>query len=192
MAGTREKWTAVRIYTKTGDDGSTGLLGAGRVSKDDVRVEVYGTVDEVNAALGVARAHGLDPAADTLVARLQEELFVLGSALADPSPGGPFHRAITARHVEHLESDIDRLEEELEPLAQFILPGGSTPAAHLHLARTVCRRAERLAVTLSRAPGQDVPDGIIIYLNRLSDLLFVLARAVNRRAGVADILWKGP
>jgi cob(I)alamin adenosyltransferase len=191
MAGIRGKPTAVRIYTKTGDDGSTGLLGAGRVSKDNIRVEVYGTVDEVNAALGVARSHGLDPAADALVSRLQEELFVLGSALADASPDGPFHRAITARHVEELESDIDRLEEELEPLTQFILPGGATPAAHLHLARTVCRRAERLAVTLSRAPGQDVPVVIIVYLNRLSDLLFVLARAVNRRAGVADILWKG-
>src|SRR4051794_7686956 len=103
MAGIRGNSTAVRIYTKTGDDGSTGLLGAGRVSKDDIRVEVYGTVDEVNAALGVARAHGLDPAADALVARLQDDLFVLGSALADPSPAGPFHRAIAPRHVEDLE-----------------------------------------------------------------------------------------
>src|SRR5579885_1637507 len=129
MAGTRGKCAAVRIYTKTGDDGSTGLLGAGRVSKDDLRVEVYGTVDEVNAALGVARAHGLDPEADALIARLQDELFVLGSALADPSPDGPFHHAITPRHVAGLESAIDGLEEELEPLAQFILPGGSPPAA---------------------------------------------------------------
>jgi cob(I)alamin adenosyltransferase len=191
MAGTRGKCAAVRIYTKTGDDGSTGLLGAGRVSKDDLRVEVYGTVDEVNAALGVARAHGLDPEADALIARLQDELFVLGSALADPSPDGPFHHAITPRHVAGLESAIDGLEEELEPLAQFILPGGSPPAAQLHLARTVCRRAERLAVALSRTPGRDVPAAIIVYLNRLSDLLFVLARAANRRAGVADILWKG-
>jgi cob(I)alamin adenosyltransferase len=191
MAGTRGKWTAVRIYTKTGDDGSTGLLGAGRVSKDDIRVDVYGTVDEVNAALGVARAHGLDPEADALIARLQDELFVVGSALADPSPEGRFHHAITARHVAELESAIDRLEDELEPLTRFILPGGSPPAAQLHLARTVCRRAERLAVALSRSPGQDVPSVIIVYLNRLSDLLFVLARAANRRAGVADILWKG-
>jgi cob(I)alamin adenosyltransferase len=181
----------VGIYTKTGDDGTTGLLGPGRVSKDDIRVEVYGTVDELNAALGVARASGLDAAADDLVARLQDELFVLGSALADPSPDGPFHCAVTPRHVEDLESALDRLEEELTPLSQFILPGGCLPAAQLHLARTVCRRAERLAVTLSHAPGQDVPPTIIVYLNRLSDLLFVLARAVNRRAGVADILWKG-
>jgi cob(I)alamin adenosyltransferase len=191
MAGTRGKWTAVRIYTKTGDDGSTGLLGPGRVSKDDIRVEVYGIVDELNATLGVARAHGLDPGSDALVSRLQEELFVLGSALADPSPGGPFHHAITARHVEGLESAIDRLEEDLEPLNQFILPGGSPAAARLHLARTVCRRAERSAVTLARQPGQDVPAVLIVYLNRLSDLLFVLARTVNRRAGVADIQWKG-
>jgi cob(I)alamin adenosyltransferase len=181
----------VRIYTKTGDDGTTGLLGAGRVPKDDIRVDVYGTVDELNAALGVARADGLDPAADALVARLQEELFVLGSALADPDPDGPFHRAIASRHVEALEATIDRLEAELDPLTQFILPGGSPPAAQIHLARTICRRAERLAVTLARQPGQDVPAVIIIYLNRLSDLLFVLARAVNRRAGVADVLWKG-
>jgi cob(I)alamin adenosyltransferase len=180
-----------KIYTKTGDDGTTGLLGAGRVPKDDIRVEVYGTVDEVNAALGVARSQALDPDADALVARLQDELFVLGAALADPAPDGPFHRTITARHVESLESTIDRLEEELDPLTQFILPGGTPAAAQIHLARTVCRRAERLAVTLARQPGQDVPETIVVYLNRLSDLLFVLARAVNRRAGVRDILWKG-
>ena len=181
----------MRIYTKTGDDGTTGLLGPGRVSKDDLRVDVYGTVDELNAALGVARSHGLDAEADGLVGRLQEELFVLGSALADPNPGGPFHRAITAGHVERLESAIDRLEEELAPLSQFILPGGSPAGAQIHLARAVCRRAERLAVTLAHRPGEDVPAVIIAYLNRLSDLLFELGRAVNRRAGVADVVWKG-
>jgi cob(I)alamin adenosyltransferase len=181
----------MRIYTKTGDDGFTGLLGSGRVSKDDLRVEVYGTVDELNASLGVARAQGLDPRADGLVAQLQDELFVLGSALADPSPAGPFHHAVTPRHVERLESAIDEMEEELAPLTQFILPGGAVTAAQLHLSRTVCRRAERLAVTLSRRPGEDVPRDLIVYLNRLSDLLFVLARAVNRRAGVTDIVWKG-
>lgn len=191
MAGTRENWTAVRIYTKTGDDGSTGLLGPGRVSKGDPRVDAYGSVDELNAALGVARAHGLDADADALVARLQDELFVLGSALADPSPGGRFHGAVTPEHVAGLESAIDRLEEGLPPLSHFILPGGSPAAAQIHLARTVCRRAERVVVSLAQAPGQDVPAAIIIYLNRLSDLLFVLARAVNRGAGVADIVWKG-
>jgi cob(I)alamin adenosyltransferase len=182
----------VRIYTRTGDDGLTGLLGSGRVPKDDIRVEVYGTVDELNATLGVARALGLDHEADGLVARLQDELFVVGSALADPSPGGPFHRAITPEHVARLEATIDRLEEELAPLTRFILPGGAPAAAQLHLSRTVCRRAERLAVKLARQPGEDVPGDLIIYLNRLSDLLFVVARAVNRRAGVDDVLWKGP
>ena len=181
----------MRIYTKTGDDGTTGLLGPGRVSKDDLRVDAYGTVDELNAALGVARSHGLDAEADKLVGRLQEELFVLGSALADPSPGGPFHHAITPGHVEGLETAIDRLEEELAPLSQFILPGGSPAGARIHLARAVCRRAERQAVTLAHRPGEDVPPVIIAYLNRLSDLLFELGRAVNRRAGVADVVWKG-
>jgi cob(I)alamin adenosyltransferase len=181
----------VRIYTKTGDDGFTGLLGSGRVPKDDLRVEVYGTVDELNAAIGVARAHGLDAAADRLLAQLQDELFVVGSAFADPSPQGPFHNAITPQHVSRLESAIDGLEGELDPLSHFILPGGTPPAAQLHLARTVCRRAERLAVALARQVGQSVPRDLVVYLNRLSDLLFVLARAVNRRAGVADVLWRG-
>jgi cob(I)alamin adenosyltransferase len=181
----------VRIYTKTGDDGFTGLLGNRRVPKDDVRVDLYGTIDELNAVLGVARALGLDVDADSLVAGLQAELFTLGSALADPSPQGPFHNAITCDDIERLESSIDLLETELNPLTQFILPGGVVPAAQLHLARTVCRRAERLAVTLSRQPGEDVPGLVIVYLNRLSDLLFVLARAVNRRAGVSDVPWKG-
>lgn len=167
------------------------MLGPGRVSKDDVRVDAYGSVDELNAALGVARSHGLDADADALIAGLQDELFVLGSALADPSPDGPFHRAVTPEHVAGLESAIDRFEGELPPLSHFILPGGCPAAAQIHLARTVCRRAERVAVMLSRTPGQDVPGEIPVYLNRLSDLLFVLARAVNRRAGVADIVWKG-
>jgi cob(I)alamin adenosyltransferase len=191
MAVNREKWTAVRIYTKTGDDGTTGLLGAGRVSKDAVRVDAYGTVDELNAALGVARAHSLDADSDALLARLQDELFVLGSALADPVPEGRFHRAMTAQHVQTLESAIDRLEDELPALAHFILPGGCPAAAQIHLARAVCRRAERAAVALSRAAGEDVPPVVLVYLNRLSDLLFVLGRSVNRRAGVADVIWKG-
>ncbi|MGP0064360.1 MAG: cob(I)yrinic acid a,c-diamide adenosyltransferase [Isosphaeraceae bacterium] len=182
----------MRIYTKTGDDGFTGLLGPGRVPKDTLRVEAYGTVDELNASLGVARAHGLDPRADRLVAQLQDELFVVGSALADPTTEGPFHKAVTSQHVVRLESAIDEMEEELAPLTQFILPGGAMAAAQIHLARTVCRRAERLTVALSRQPHEAVPRDLIVYLNRMSDLLFVLARAVNHRAGMADILWKGP
>jgi cob(I)alamin adenosyltransferase len=181
----------VKIYTKTGDEGTTGLLGSRRVPKDDPRIEAYGTVDELNAALGVARAHGLDAAADGLVAQLQNDLFVVGSALADPSPKGPFSSAVTDQHVERLESAIDALETELEPLTQFILPGGVLAAAELHRARTVCRRAERLIVKLRRQPDEHVSQTMIVYLNRLSDLLFVLARVVNRRAGLADIRWKG-
>jgi cob(I)alamin adenosyltransferase len=181
----------VKIYTKTGDQGMTGLLGKGRVPKDDVRIEAYGTVDELNAVLGLVRAQGLDSGADALAAQLQNDLFVVGSALADPSPMGPFHHAITAQHVARLETQIDALETELRPLTQFILPGGAPAAAHVHLARTVCRRAERLVVRLSRQPGEDVSSSLVIYLNRLSDLLFVLARVVNHRAGVADIPWTG-
>jgi cob(I)alamin adenosyltransferase len=191
MVPYRGRALALKIYTKTGDEGMTGLLGSGRVPKDGVRIAAYGTVDELNALLGVARAQGLDSSADQLVAELQNELFLVGSALADPAPEGQFHNTITHAHVERLEQTIDRLETELEPLVQFILPGGSQPAAQLHLARTVCRRAERLVVRLSRQPGEAVAGPVLIYLNRLSDLLFVLARAVNRRAGVGDVLWKG-
>lgn len=181
----------MKIYTKTGDDGTTGILGPGRIPKDHLRIEAYGTIDELNAVLGCARAQGLDAAAEDLVARLQDQLFVVGSALADPTPDGKFHGAITAAHARGLESDIDSVESELPPLSQFILPGGSASAAQLHLARTVCRRAERCAVRLAREPGEHVPQALLIYLNRLSDLLFVLARAVNHRAGVADLPWSG-
>jgi cob(I)alamin adenosyltransferase len=181
----------MKIYTKTGDDGTTGLLGNRRVSKDDLRIEAYGTIDELNAVLGLARAHRLDSTADALVGHLQDELLVIGSALADASAGGRFHNAITEEHVARLEAAIDTLETELKPLGQFIVPGGTLPAAQIHVARTVCRRAERLVVQLAQTPGEDVPRQLRVYLNRLSDVLFVLARAVNHRAGVADILWKG-
>jgi cob(I)alamin adenosyltransferase len=181
----------LKIYTKTGDDGTTGLLGKGRVRKDDLRIETYGTVDELNAALGVARSHKPDPEADAFLARLQNELFAVGSALADPNPSGPFHHAITADHVARLEEAIDAMESELPKLTQFILPGGSTVAAQVHLARTVCRRAERLAVGLANQPGESVSEHLLVYLNRLSDALFVLGRAVNCRAGVEDSPWGG-
>jgi cob(I)alamin adenosyltransferase len=186
-----ERGMPVKIYTKTGDQGMTGLLGNRRVPKDDARIEAYGTVDELNAMLGLVRTHGLDKAVDGLLAVVQGDLFVVGSALADPAPGGPFHNVITGEHIARLESAIDTLETELQPLTQFILPGGTLAAAQIHLARTICRRAERLTVKLSRQPGEDVPGSLVIYLNRLSDLLFVVARIVNHRAGVADIPWKG-
>ena len=182
----------MKIYTKTGDDGTTGLLGRGRVPKDDLRIEAYGTVDELNAVLGVARAHGLDAAADA-PGRPAPERAVrrrLGARRSVP------RRPVSQRHHPGSTSSIsnttiDALEAELEPLTQFILPGGAPAAAQLHLARTVCRRAERLVVELSHKPGEAVARSVLVYLNRLSDLLFVLARAVNHRAGVADVLWKG-
>ena len=181
----------MKIYTKTGDDGSTGLLGRGRLPKCDIRIAAYGTVDELSAVLGVRAPHGLETAIDQLLERLQNELFVVGAALADPGRDGQFHNAVTPAHVDQLERTIDGLEAELEPLVQFILPGGIPAAAGLHLARTVCRRAERLVVELARKPDEAVAPPVQVYLNRLSDLLFVLARAVNHRAGVADVVWKG-
>jgi cob(I)alamin adenosyltransferase len=181
----------VRIYTKTGDDGSTGLLGNRRVPKDDIRIEAYGTVDELNAVLGLIHAQEVDSATFARVSELQNELFVVGSALADPDPKGNYHDAIRSEHVQRLERLIDELVSELPPLTSFILPGGSPAAAKLHLARTVCRRAERLVVRLAHQPETAVPSTLIVYLNRLSDLLFVMARAANQRAKVPDIPWKG-
>ncbi len=181
----------MKIYTKTGDQGMTGVLGSGRVTKDDPRIEAYGTVDELNAVLGLVRASGLDPDLDASVAAIQDDLFAVGAALADPVENGPFQALITPDHTERLERIIDDLEASLPPLTQFILPGGTPAAAQLHLARTVCRRAERMAVRLCRQPGEHVAAPLLVYLNRLGDLLFVLARAVNHRAGVADIPWKG-
>ena len=180
-----------KIYTRAGDDGTTGLLAARRVPKDDLRIEAYGTVDELNAAIGVARATRLDAAADAMAAAVQDDLFAIGSALADPDPAGRFHNAIAPQLSERLEREIDAMEAELPPLTQFILPGGSPGSASLHLARTICRRAERLAVHLARQPGESVPAPLLAYVNRLSDFLFVLARAVNKREGVADVAWRG-
>jgi cob(I)alamin adenosyltransferase len=180
----------VKIYTKTGDDGKTGLLASGRLSKDAPRIEAYGTVDELNAALGVARASGIGEPEDALLAAIQDELFHLGAALADPDPAGRFHHSITAAHCERLERVIDDLDAKVEPLTAFILPGGTPAAAQLHLARTICRRAERRVVTLAQTGGESVPEAAIIYLNRLGDLLFVLARLVNRLAGVLDVPWR--
>jgi cob(I)alamin adenosyltransferase len=181
----------VKIYTKTGDDGTTGLLGPDRVAKDSARIEAYGTVDELNACLGVARAAGLAADHDALVARLQDDLFALGAALADPDANGRFHHAIQSSHIEGLEQTIDALESGLPALTQFILPGGTPAAAQLHQARTVCRRAERRLLTLMQTPGESVAVENLVYLNRLSDLLFVLARAVNQSTGVADVPWGG-
>lgn len=176
----------MKIYTKTGDDGTTGLFGGGRVRKDDARVESYGTVDELNAVLGVARATGLGTACHEILGRAQVDLFALGAELATV-PGKeeklPMAR-LESGDAERLERAIDVAEEGLPPLTNFILPGGSPQAATLHLARTVCRRAERGVIALGTVRSE-----LVVYLNRLSDLLFVLARRENFERGVADVPW---
>ena len=181
----------MKIYTKTGDDGSTGLLGPGRVGKDHPRIEAYGSVDELNATIGLARAVKLNSRLDAQLAAVQDDLFALGSALADPDPAGPFHHAVSSSRVHRLESQIDAMESELPPLTQFILPGGSPSSAQIHLARVTCRRAERLVVALSHLHGEDVPEPLIVYLNRLSDYLFVMSRLSNQLEGIADVVWSG-
>jgi len=179
-----------RIYTKTGDEGLTGLGGGQRVPKDSLRVETYGTVDELNSQIGVALATGL---CDRLVRELpsiQNELFDLGSDLATPASSQARHSVPTVepRHIEKLEGLIDELNEIVGPLANFLLPGGSPGAAQLHVARTVCRRAERAATTLARA--EPIGPTALPYLNRLSDALFVMARFENHERGVAEPLWQ--
>jgi cob(I)alamin adenosyltransferase len=178
----------MKIYTKTGDDGTTGLIGGDRVRKCDPRIECYGTVDEVNAALGWA-AVVADSVLAPLLRTVQNELFVIGSHLAMPEEGSmQVHLPpLDDSMVHRLEMQIDSAEAELAPLREFILPGGSELAARLHIARTVCRRAERLLVDF--AMDRPVPGIIVTYLNRLSDWLFVQARAANHRAGVSDVPW---
>jgi cob(I)alamin adenosyltransferase len=178
-----------KVYTRTGDDGSTALGGGQRLGKDALRIECYGTVDELNSVLGVAVAAVLDPRLLRALAAIQNELFHLGSDLcileADKQRAAV--PRIEARHVDALESLIDELQETLAPLENFILPGGSLGAAHLHVARTVCRRAERLLVALARREA--VGEHTVRYLNRLSDALFVMARRENQVGEVEDVLW---
>lgn len=182
----------MKIYTKTGDTGETGLFGGPRVRKDDPRIEAYGTVDELNSVLGMARCEEVPTAIDVLLGQIQNELFSVGAELATRTPGPSSVPTIHAPQIEALEQAIDKFEEQLEPLRQFILPGGTKAASVLHLARTVCRRAERQVVTLAATPGETVSNDLVIYLNRLSDLLFVLARATNHSAGCPDIPWTKP
>jgi cob(I)alamin adenosyltransferase len=179
----------MRIYTKTGDDGSTGLFGGTRVSKADPRVAAYGDVDELNALLGLTRANAPGPEIDATLNAIQRDLFALGAILADPA-----HKiadrvkkaTIGADDIARLERAIDETEAALPPLRRFILAGGCPAGALLHLGRTVCRRAERAVIAL----GADaVPSEVVVYLNRLSDLLFVLARRANQQAGVAETEW---
>ena len=184
----RAKLRRVKIYTKTGDDGTTGLFGGGRVKKASTRVEAYGTVDELNATLGLARATTLDPFADGVLAQTQVDLFTLGAELACvPGKEDKLSMSlIDADDAARLEHAIDDAEKELPPLKTFVLPGGSPQASALHLARTVCRRAERAVLSIDDTPARN---DVVIYLNRLSDLLFTLARHANLKAGVEDVPW---
>lgn len=178
----------MKIYTKTGDQGETGLFGGPRVRKDHPRIETYGAVDELNAVLGLVRAEASGQEFDGLLAEIQNLLFDVGAELATPEPERMGAAGIDAEHVSQIEAAIDRYEARLEPLKAFILPGGTRAAAGLHLARTVCRRAERRLVSL--AASEPISQPLMIYMNRLGDLLFVLAREANRAAGRADVYWE--
>ena len=173
-----------KIYTRTGDDGSTGLGDGARVQKDDLRVEAYGTVDELNSAIGVVQTYDLPGSLAQLLTGIQQKLFDLGGELCIPET-----EVLIASDIEQLEGALDQLNAALPPLKDFILPGGNSAAAACHLARTVCRRAERRVVSL--AAQANVNEYSVCYLNRLSDLLFVLARALNVTSGDAEVLWTG-
>ncbi len=180
----------MKIYTRTGDKGDTGLFGGGRVPKSHPRVEAYGDVDELNAAIGLARAIELMPRVDEVLVPLQRDLFAIGALLATPDRDkmkAQLEKAdIGERRIRELEQAIDEGDAELEPLKAFIVPGGTPKAAALHVARTVCRRAERRVIALA---DDEIPPIVIVYLNRLSDLLFTLARVANRRAGAGEVTW---
>ncbi len=182
----------MKIYTRTGDQGETALFGGPRVSKDHARIEAFGTVDELNADLGVARVELAGEAFATedmltLLNSIQHHLFDVGAELATPLPEEKGTALIGSRHIELMEQSIDKYQAELTPLAQFVLPGGTRSAAHLHVARCVCRRAERFVVSLGHR--EELREAPMIYLNRLGDLLFVLARVANHRDGSGDVYW---
>jgi cob(I)alamin adenosyltransferase len=183
-----------RIYTRTGDAGETALGTGERVSKAHLRIHAYGTVDETNAVIGIARLHTTAPEfarLDAMLARIQNELFDLGADLCLPDDGRKFDHEplrIAPTQFERIEREIDELNGELAPLRSFVLPGGHPAAAHLHLARTVCRRAERVIVELKQQAGGHVSEGAIAYINRLSDFFFVASRWANARAD-GDVLW---
>jgi cob(I)alamin adenosyltransferase len=182
-----------KIYTRTGDDGTTGLGTGERRKKYDLRIAAYGTTDEVNAAIGIARLYTADDTAlDAALSRIQNDLFDVGADLCTPGQGkgpGGARLTVTENQVAWLESEIDRLNAALSPLRSFVLPGGSKAAAYLHLARTICRRAERLIAELKDVAGESITDEVLKYVNRLSDYLFVASRYANDR-GAQDVLWK--
>ncbi len=181
-----------KIYTRTGDDGTTGLGSGDRVNKYDLRVEAFGTVDEANSCVGLARLHtGLDTKVDAMLQRIQNDLFDLGADLCTPLTSAPLPYEplrIVSEQVTRIESEIDLLNGELAPLKSFVLPGGSPASAYLHLARTTARRAERLMVQLAAKPGEHVGSPALHYVNRLSDFLFVASRYLNEK-GARDVLW---
>jgi cob(I)alamin adenosyltransferase len=179
-----------RIYTRTGDDGTTALGTGERRPKYDLRVAAYGTVDEVNAAIGIVRLHLAElTELDAMLGLIQNDLFDLGADLAVPEREGKAERLrVVATQVERLERDIDRMNAKLQPLNSFVLPGGTPAAAYLHLARTICRRAERVMVELAAKPEEPVGDAAIQYMNRLSDFLFIASRTANHH-GAGDVLW---
>jgi cob(I)alamin adenosyltransferase len=182
-----------RIYTRTGDAGETALGNGERLSKASIRIAAYGTVDETNATVGIVRLHTASlEKLDAMLARIQNELFDLGADLCVPDRGKKLEfepLRILPKQYERLESEIDELNSELAPLRSFVLPGGHAAAAHLHLSRTICRRAERLIVELKSHDGEHVSEGAIAYINRLSDFFFVASRWVNLKAADGDILW---
>lgn len=177
----------MKIYTKTGDDGTTGLYGGGRVSKASARIECYGTVDELNSVLGMTLSRDCSPECRRYLTAIQHTLFVLGADLATPNDSKASVDRIEEHNATQLEQWIDELDARLEPLKNFILPGGTESASTLHVARTVCRRAERLCVGAHEV--EDLGDAVVHYLNRLSDFLFMLARWENQAAGLEDIPW---
>ncbi len=181
-----------RIYTRAGDGGRTQLADGERRPKHDLRIETFGTVDELNATIGLVRLHVEEDAdADAVLGRIQNDLFDLGADLATPAPATPPEREqlrVVASQVDRLEREIDAMNASLAPLKSFVLPGGTAASCYLHLARTVCRRAERLAVALADKPEERLSPVVVAYLNRLSDLLFVAARHLNER-GARDVLW---
>jgi len=177
----------LKIYTKTGDKGDTGLQGGKRISKSSERIRAYGNVDEVNSVLGIVLSHKIDQDVEELLKKIQNELFVLGSDLSNPDMNDKQNR-ISKIMIEELEKKIDEYEKELPPLSNFILPGGANSASLVHLARTVTRRAETNVVSLSKI--EKINTECQVYLNRLSDLLFVIARVLNKRSKTPDIIWE--
>ncbi|MCA9265341.1 MAG: cob(I)yrinic acid a,c-diamide adenosyltransferase [Planctomycetales bacterium] len=182
----------MKIYTKTGDEGQTGLFAGPRVDKDHPRIEAYGTVDELNAAIGLARSFQLPGHAEDVFAGIQHDLFALGAELATPDPQHQGTSLLTEARIKQLEQTIDTWEQSLPPLQQFILPAGASSVAAIHLARAICRRAERHVVTLMKSSEHAISQQVLAYLNRLGDLLFVASRWVNQELGGQDQPWKKP